>query len=152
MEGNKTSMNHEPSQRFAASPRPARLLTNGLSRKVKRQGKSAERVMPMRLLATRSTSSFATAGEAMARITAQIHLVMPAGDVERLREFARPRTQTPFVVDTASFFHQGNAANAARARESNETVLALPFHQHVQHPVHAVVEINIGGARLCCVR
>jgi hypothetical protein len=45
-------------------------------------------------------------GEAMARIDAEIHFMMPIGDIECLRQFSRPGTKPAFIVNAAPLFHQ----------------------------------------------
>jgi hypothetical protein len=43
--------------------------------------------------------------ETMARTNAQIRLVMPIGNRERLRQFSRAGTKPVFVLDSAALFH-----------------------------------------------
>ena len=85
-------------------------------------------------------------GEAMARVDAQIHLVMPVRDLERLRQFSRPGAKAAFVVDIAPLFHQLDSAERFD-RAKQDKAVRLAFHQHVQHPVRAVTEINVSRAR-----
>jgi len=51
------------------------------------------------------------AGEAMPRISAQIDFVMSIRDVERLRQLARPRTKSAYVLNAAPCFHERNSTN-----------------------------------------
>ena len=45
------------------------------------------------------------AGEAMARIEAEIHFMMSIGDSKCLGQFTRAGTKPPFIVNAAPFFH-----------------------------------------------
>src|SRR5205823_14001694 len=49
------------------------------------------------------------------------------------------------IMDSAPPSHQGNSASRLQSTNENKTVL-FSFHQNIQHPVHAVVEINVGRA------
>src|SRR5438552_15745135 len=70
---------------------------------------------------------------------------MPLSDIERLRKFPRRRAKPADIVNASAFLHQLDAAPRFQRTDQNETV-RLAFHQHVQHPVHTVVEINVGSA------
>ncbi len=86
-------------------------------------------------------------GEAMPWVGAQIHFMMTMGNVERLREFARPRAETFYVIQFSPFFHPFNSSLRFQSTNQNETVL-LSFHEHIQHPVHPIIKINVGRAGL----
>lgn len=45
-------------------------------------------------------------GEAMARIDAQVHFMMPIGDIECLGQLSRARAKPAFILNAASSFHQ----------------------------------------------
>src|SRR4051794_28553290 len=80
---------------------------------------------------------FLTVSEAIARIGAQIHLVMSIRNVERLRQFSRARAKAELIVDTAAFFHEFEAAPRFDGAKQNEAV-CFSFYEHIQHPVRAV--------------
>ena len=86
-------------------------------------------------------------GKAMVRIDAQIHFVMSIGDGEGLRQFAWAGAKPLFVINTAAFLHQPDAASWLDRANQNKTVGGA-FHQHVQHPMGAVTKINVGRAGL----
>jgi hypothetical protein len=79
----------------------------------------------------------------MILISAQIHLVVPTSNNQRLRQFSGTRTKPMNVMDVASLPHQRNPAGWLERTDEDKTVL-LSFHQNIQHPVNAVIEINVG--------
>jgi len=85
-------------------------------------------------------------GEAMARIGAQIHFMMPISDVEGLRQFPRAGTKLAFIINAAPALHQRDPAKRLHRADQDKAV-GFAFHEHVQHPVRAVTEINISCAR-----
>ena len=89
--------------------------------------------------------SIGRVSKTMTRIDAQIHFMMSIGNVERLRQFPRAGAKPAFIVQTTAFFHQLNPTHWLRRANQNEAV-ARAFHQHVQHPVRAVTEVNISRA------
>src|SRR6266481_7296192 len=72
--------------------------------------------------------------------------MIPACDSERLCEFARARAKLTEVVDAAASLHQFDPPPWLERANQNKAV-RLSLHQHVQHPVHAVVEIDVRRAR-----
>ncbi len=85
--------------------------------------------------------------EAMARIGAEIHLMISPADGKRLRQFAGPRAKLANIVNPAAFLHQFDPPPRFECTNQNETV-RVAFHQHVQHPMHAIVKIDVRCARL----
>ncbi len=85
--------------------------------------------------------------KAVARISAEIHLVISSGNGERLRQFARPGAKLVNVVNPAAFLHQFDPPPRFKCPNQNETI-RVAFHQHVQHPMHAIVKIDVGRAGL----
>jgi len=79
----------------------------------------------------------------MILISAQIHLVVSAGNSQCLRQLSRTRTKPMNIMDVPSLPHQRDSASWLERTKENETVF-LSFHQNVQHPVNAVIEINVG--------
>jgi len=82
----------------------------------------------------------------MPRIGADAHLVMALCDVERLREFSRAGTKPPNVIHSASGLHQNEAAPRFERANQNEAAALAALHQQVQHPVDAVIHIDVNGA------
>src|ERR1051325_11797435 len=66
--------------------------------------------------------------------------------VERLREFARTRAKASLIIDAAPSSHQFDAASRFECTDQNEPV-RFAFDEHVQHPMRAVTEVNVSGAR-----
>jgi hypothetical protein len=85
--------------------------------------------------------------EAMARIFAEIELVMSIRYVERAGQLARTGTKIAEIIGPASLFHKRNAATRLDRTDQDQTIARPAFHEHVQHPVHPVIEINVGRAR-----
>src|ERR1043166_499940 len=83
-----------------------------------------------------------TSDEAVPPVRAQVELVVTIRNIERLREFARAGAKLSFIIDAAPCSHQFDAASRFECTDQNETV-GLPFHEHVQHPMRAVTEVNI---------
>src|SRR6266567_2075983 len=71
---------------------------------------------------------------------------MSIRNIECLRQFSRTGTEPAFVVDFTPPLHQLDSAKRLGRSNQNKAV-ARAFHQHVQHPVRAVTEINVGCAR-----
>ena len=69
--------------------------------------------------------------------------MVPIGDAERLREFPRSRAELVEIVNAAASLHQLGTTPWFKRADQNEAV-RVPFHEHIQHPVHAVVEIDVG--------
>src|SRR5438067_7702848 len=67
-------------------------------------------------------------------------------DVEGLRQFSRPRAEAMDFLDAAPRLHQRQAAAGLEGANQNESVPRAAFHKNVQHPVHAVIEIDVGCA------
>src|SRR6266576_2501880 len=79
----------------------------------------------------------------MILIPAQIHLVVSTGDSQCLRQFSGTRTKPMNIMDVPSLPHQRNSASWLERTNENKTVFPS-FHQDIQHPVNAVIEINVG--------
>src|SRR6516165_3623358 len=80
--------------------------------------------------------------KAVARIGAEIHLMISPADGKRLRQFARPGAKLANIVNPAAFLHQFDPPPRFKCTNQNEAV-RVAFHQHVQHPMHAIVEIDV---------
>src|SRR5438067_3034999 len=61
---------------------------------------------------------------------AQIHLVVPTGDSQCLRQFSGTRTKPMNVMDVASLPHQRDSASRFERTYEDESIF-LSFHQHV---------------------
>jgi hypothetical protein len=79
----------------------------------------------------------------MILIAAQIQLVVSVGNSQCLRQLSRTRTKPVNIMDVPSLPHQRDSASWLERTDENKTVF-LSFHQNVQHPVNAVIEINVG--------
>ena len=70
-------------------------------------------------------------GKAMARICAEIELMVSIRYVERLSQFARSRTKPVKVIDSASLFHQRNSAARFDRADQDQSIAWSTFYQHV---------------------
>src|SRR6266446_7847656 len=84
----------------------------------------------------------------MRRIGAEIDLVMTFGNVERLREFARAGAEAPNIFDAAALSHQRDSAPRLERANEDEAVTRATLDQYIEHPVHAVVKIDVGDPGL----
>jgi hypothetical protein len=78
----------------------------------------------------------------MILIAAQIHLVVSTGNSQCLGQLSRTRAKSMYIMDVPSPPHQRNPASWLKGTDENKTVFPS-FHQDIQHPVNAVIEINI---------
>src|SRR6266513_1744317 len=78
-------------------------------------------------------------------VATQIHLVVPPRNGQCLCQLSRSRTKLTSINDAPSLPHQRDSASWLERTDENKTVF-LSFHQNVQHPVNAVIEINVSRA------
>jgi hypothetical protein len=83
----------------------------------------------------------------MILILAQIHLVMLTGNSQCLRQLSRTRAKSMNIMDVPSLPHQRDSASWLKGTDENKTVFAS-FHKNVQHPVNAIIEINVSRPSL----
>lgn len=76
----------------------------------------------------------------------KIDFVMTPGDIKRLRQFSRTGTEPPNVIDATSLPHQRDSTPRLDCADENEAVTRTAFDEDVEHPMHAVIEIDVGGA------
>jgi hypothetical protein len=74
--------------------------------------------------------------------------MLPIRDRERLSELAWSGTKPANVFHPAPLFHQGEAAPWFESSNQNEPTAFPAFDEQVQHPVDAVIEVNVNRARL----
>ena len=82
----------------------------------------------------------------MLRIRAEIHFVMSIRDIERLGQFPGTGAKPAFIHHASASSHDLDSARRLNRANQNKSV-NLAFDEHVQHPVRAVTEINVGRAR-----
>jgi len=78
----------------------------------------------------------------MILITTQIYLVVSTGNSQCLRQLSRARTKLTSTNDRPPLPHQRDSASWLERTDENKTVFRS-FHQDIQHPVNAVIEINV---------
>ena len=86
--------------------------------------------------AAASGAAFACHGEA----------VMGAVDAEGESELAGAGAEFVEFFTVAALLHLLDAAGGLEGADENEAVLCAAFDEEVEEPVHAVVEIDVGGA------
>ena len=84
----------------------------------------------------------------MRRIGAKIDLMMTPRNGERLRQFPWTGAEPPNIFDFSSQSHARKTAPRLDRPNENQSIPRPAFGEHIQHPVHAVVEIDVGRARL----
>ena len=77
------------------------------------------------------------------RVPAQVAPVVCASHPQRLGELARTRTEVARRRPVAGRLHLRDAIQRLQSPDQDKPPPPSP-HQHVQHPVHAIVEIHIG--------
>jgi len=85
--------------------------------------------------------------EAVPRIAAEIDLVMTLRNSECLGQLPGAGTETSSVFQTAPLAHDGKATPRLDRTNQNESIPWATLDQDIQHPVHAVVQIDVGRAR-----
>ena len=85
--------------------------------------------------------------EAMPRVGAEIHFMVAIRNIERLCKLAWPRTEMFYVIDLPAFSHLLDSSSRLHSANQYKSV-CIPLHEHIQHPVHPVIQINVGGACL----
>ncbi len=74
--------------------------------------------------------------------------MVPHVDAKGLGELAGAGAKFPDIVRTPSRFHHADSARRLNRPDKDQPVPWSAFYEHVQHPMDAVVQINVGGARL----
>ena len=69
-----------------------------------------------------------------------------AGDPERLRKLAGAGTERVTAFGPAARFHFANAAGRFERADQNDPVFRTAFHQNIEQPVDAVIQIDIRRA------
>lgn len=83
--------------------------------------------------------------KAVPGITAKIGLMMSLCNIERLRQLPRPGTESTHFFNSASLTHQRNPTARLDRANQNDAVTRASFDEDVEHPMDAVVEIDISG-------
>jgi len=84
----------------------------------------------------------------MSWIGTKIDLVMPLVDIQCLGQLAGTGTKPPNVFQIAPLSHEAESLPRFDRPDQNETIARATFNENVQHPVNAVIEIDVGGAGL----
>src|SRR5213592_1013957 len=71
--------------------------------------------------------------------------MISARDSECLCDFARAGAKPTEIVNATASLHPFNPSPRLERANQNKAV-RVTFHQHVQHPVHPIIEIHIGRA------
>jgi hypothetical protein len=75
-------------------------------------------------------------------VATQIHLVLPPRNSQCLRQLSRTRAKSMNIMNVPSLPHQRDSTSWLERTDENKTVF-LSFYQDIQHPVNAVIEINV---------
>src|SRR6187455_1331699 len=68
-------------------------------------------------------------------------------DIERLGEFPRAGAKAPNIFNAAAFAHDRKATPRLKRPDEDDPITRAAFDEHVEHPMHAVVEVNVSRAR-----
>ena len=82
----------------------------------------------------------------MTKISAEIDLMMALRDRERLSQFPRTGTKSPNVFHSPARSHQFNSVARLQGSNQDDAIARTALDEHVQHPVYAIIEIDVGGA------
>ena len=73
-------------------------------------------------------------------------LVMTVRNVERLREFSRTGTEPANIVQATPLLHERHAPPRFERTNQDQAAAFAAFNQEIQHPMNAVIEINVDRA------
>jgi hypothetical protein len=73
---------------------------------------------------------------------------MALGNVERLREFSRAGAKPENILDSAPLFHQGKSALWLERANQNQAGALASFDEKIEHPMNAVIKINVNRSGL----
>src|SRR5205085_6955295 len=73
-------------------------------------------------------------------------LVTPVGNIERLGELSRAGTETTQIVEAAPVFHQRQTTPRLERANQNQPGAFAAFDQKIQHPMDAIIKVNIDRA------
>jgi hypothetical protein len=71
---------------------------------------------------------------------------MALRDIERLGKFPRAGAKAPNIFDAATFSHDLKTAPRLKRADEDDPVARATFDKHVEHPMHAVVKIDVSRA------
>jgi hypothetical protein len=75
-------------------------------------------------------------------LSAQVDFIMAPGNRQRLCQLSGTGTKLMSGIHATPLSHQWNAASRLQCPDENKPVFCS-FHQHVQHPMNTVVEIDV---------
>jgi hypothetical protein len=78
-------------------------------------------------------------------IRAEVAFIIGFRDLERAGEFTRTGAKLPLAFNSASRPHDIQPGSRPQGADENESV-GIAFHEHVQHPVNAVIQVDVCGA------
>ncbi len=70
---------------------------------------------------------------------------MPLRNIQRLRQLARAGAKAMDVLNSAARPHDAEASPRLERTNQDQSTPGRAFHEHIEHPVHAVIQINIDG-------
>jgi hypothetical protein len=85
--------------------------------------------------------------ETVSRIRAKIYFVMPLRNVQRPRQFTRPGAKAMDVIDSTPCSHDAEASPRLERANQNQPTPGRAFHEHIEHPVHTVIHVNVDCPR-----
>jgi len=77
-------------------------------------------------------------------IGAEIDLVMALRDLQRLSQFPGAGTKSRNVFHSPPLSHQFNPGSRLQGSNEDDAIARSALHQDIQHPVDAIIEIDVG--------
>jgi peptidoglycan/LPS O-acetylase OafA/YrhL len=81
------------------------------------------------------------------RVAAEIRAVKGGGNAQRPGQLARPRAEPPRFLELATLLHLRQPRARLERPDEHKSSPVRPLGQHVEQPVNAVVEVDVGGPR-----
>jgi hypothetical protein len=73
---------------------------------------------------------------------------MTLRNVKRLSKLARTGTKSSHILDTPSLAHEPDSTPRFKGTDENNPIARSTFDQDIEHPMHTVIKIDVGRARL----
>jgi len=80
----------------------------------------------------------------MSWIGTKIDLVMPLVDIQCLGQLARTGTKPLNIFYVAPLSHEAESTLRFNRPDENETISRATLHEHVQHPMNTIIEVDVG--------
>ena len=86
--------------------------------------------------------------ETVERVFAKIHFMVPIRDVQGLGQFTRAGAKAMDVSDFTASSHHGETAPRLERADQDKPASRATFYEHIEHPMHPIIHVNVGRAGL----